>query len=95
MVRNKGMSALYMDADCHYIVEVSELFAFYPIGGVSLSAWRPNLLGTDAVARLGLNLGLGAELRLSPEISAGMDMKYNLVNMYDQALIAFRVAYHF
>jgi hypothetical protein len=95
MVRNKNMSAWYRDADCHYIVVVSDLFSFYPIGGMSLSAWRPHRFGTDAVARLGLNVGLGAELRLSPEISVGLDMKYNITSTYDQALVAFRAAYHF
>ncbi|MDR1675528.1 MAG: outer membrane beta-barrel protein [Tannerella sp.] len=95
MVRNRGMSAWYMDVDCHYMVAVSELFSFYPIGGLGLSLWRPHVFGTDAAARLGLNIGLGAELRLLPEISAGLDMKYNIIGTYDQALAAFRVAYHF
>ncbi|MDR2138968.1 MAG: outer membrane beta-barrel protein [Tannerella sp.] len=95
MVRNRGMSAWYMDMDCHYVVEVTDLFSFYPIGGAGLSVWRPHLFGLEGVTRLGLNVGLGAELWLSSEISAGMDMKYNITSRYDQALAAFRVAYHF
>ncbi|MDR2764559.1 MAG: outer membrane beta-barrel protein [Tannerella sp.] len=95
MLRNRGMSAWYMDMDCHYIVVVSDLFSFYPIGGLGVSVWRPHLFGTDGVARVGLNVGLGAELWLSPEISIGMEMKYNIISTYDQALAAVRVAYHF
>jgi outer membrane protein X len=94
MTRNKGMMACYMDFDAHYVVSVSEVFSFYPIGGIGLSIWNMDLLKGNAV-RPGLNVGLGGELRLSPEISVGLDMKYNLIHTYDQALVAVRVGYHF
>ncbi|MDR3193838.1 MAG: porin family protein [Tannerella sp.] len=95
MIRNQGPSAWYMDLDCHYIVEVSELFSFYPIGGIGISIWQKDLLNRrEDAARLGINIGLGGELQLSPEISVGVDMKYNLITTYDQALVAIRVAYH-
>jgi hypothetical protein len=61
---------------------------------MSLSAWWPHLFDLDNETRIGLNVGLGCEWRLSPEISVGLDMKYNITK-YDQALAAFRVAYHF
>ncbi|MDR1454541.1 MAG: outer membrane beta-barrel protein [Tannerella sp.] len=95
MVRNRSMSAWYMDMDCHYVVTVSDMFSFYPLGGLGFSVWRPHLFGTDGVARLGLNVGLGGDLRLSPQISVGLEMKYNITSTYDQALAAIRVAYHF
>ncbi|MDR1103613.1 MAG: porin family protein [Tannerella sp.] len=95
MVRNRNMSAWYMDMDCHYIVTVTDMFSFYPIGGMNLSLWRQYLYGMTNTARLGLNVGLGAELRLTREISVSLDMKYNITGRYDQALAAVRVAYHF
>jgi outer membrane protein X len=95
MVRNRNTSAWYMDMDCHYVVTVTDLFSFYPIGGMGLSLWGQHLYGMENTARLGLNVGLGAELRLTREISAGLDMKYNITSRYDQALAAVRVAYHF
>ncbi|MDR3261719.1 MAG: outer membrane beta-barrel protein [Tannerella sp.] len=94
MIRNNDVSAWYMDMDFHYMVPVSSIFSFYPIGGVGLSIWNWNgREGNDT--RLGLNVGLGGELRLTREISVGLDMKYNVVSTYDQALTAVRVAYHF
>lgn len=94
MIRNNGMTAWYMDADAHYVVTVSPMFSFYPIGGCGLSVWSPAEVEGSYV-RPGLNVGLGGELRLTREIAVGVDMKYNLVQTYHQALIAARVAWYF
>lgn len=94
MFRNNGASAWYIDFDVHYVVSVTRYFAFYPIGGMGMSVW--DFKGSDGNrTRLGLNVGIGAELYVTDEISVGTDMKYNLTKDYDQALVAVRVAYHF
>lgn len=94
MFRNHGISAWYLEFDGHYVVPVTRNFAFYPIGGLGMSVW--NLKGHDGnQTRVGLNVGLGAELYATDQVSVGTDMKYNLTSNYDQALIAVRVAYHF
>ena len=94
MFRNNGASAWYIDFDAHYVVSVTRYFAFYPIGGMGMSVW--DFKGSDGNrTRLGLNVGIGAELYATDEISVGTDMKYNLTKDYDQALVAVRVAYHF
>ena len=59
-----------------------------------MSVW--DFKGSDGNrTRLELNVGIGAELYVTDEISVGTDMKYNLTKDYDQALVAVRVAYHF
>ena len=94
MFRNDGVSAWYIDFDGHYVVPVSRNFAFYPIGGFSLSIW--DFRGASSnYSRVGVNIGVGCELYATQEISVGLDMKYNLIHNYDQALAALRVAYHF
>lgn len=94
MVRGEGMKAWYIDMDAHYMIDVTRVFSFYPIGGFSLSLWDyKNKDGKDT--RLGPNIGLGGEFRIIEELSVGMDFKYNLISDYDQALAAVRVAYHF
>ncbi len=94
MFRNYGYSAWYIDFDAHYLVRVARNFSFYPIGGIDLSVWRfKGHSGNNT--RVGLNIGLGGEVYATSEISVGLDMKYNLVRDYDQALAAVRVAYHF
>lgn len=94
MARSKGMQSWYIDFDAHYVIDVTRIFSFYPIGGLSLSIWDPKYHdGKDT--RVGPNIGLGGEFRIMDELSIGMDFKYNLINDYDQALIGARVAYHF
>lgn len=94
MFRNNGVSAWYIALDAHYLVRVSRNFSFYPIGGLDLSVW--SFKGyRENINRLGLNVGLGGEVYATSEISVGLDMKYNLIKDFDQALAAVRVAYHF
>jgi outer membrane protein X len=47
--------------------------------------------------RLGLNVGVGGEVRVSRDIILGAEFRYNLTTerVYDQALFSVRVAYYF
>jgi len=92
MISRYDQSAWYFDCDAHYVVAMDDKFSFYPIGGISLSAL--NLL-YKTHARLGFNVGLGGEIRIIDQLSVGLDMKYNVVQDYHQALVAVRAAYHF
>lgn len=95
-VKNDGLSAWAIDMNVHYVVPLSDLFAFYPIGGIDLSFWKFSQNHfSDNRTRLGLNIGLGADLYASPEITVGVDVKYNIIKHYDQALASVRVAYNF
>ena len=53
------------------------------------------MLQSRNVSRLGLNIGLGGEVYASRELTVGLEMKYNLIKDFDQALAAVRIAYNF
>jgi opacity protein-like surface antigen len=104
MLKNDGKDGWYVDLDAHYVVDVTRDFSFYPIGGVGLSVWnydednhfillKEHIHTTET--RLGMNIGLGGEFRITYEISIGMDFKYNVTNDHSQAIAAIRVGYHF
>jgi outer membrane protein X len=97
MIRHQNQSAWYLDLDGHYMIDLARNFSFYPIGGIGLSIWETHSKLHDKVThtRLGFNVGLGGEVRICYELSVGLDMKYNVVRDYHQALAAVRVAYHF
>ena len=97
MIRYKNQSAWYFDFEGHYVFDISNAFSFYPIGGVSLSIWDFHSRFSDKIThtRLGLNVGLGGEIKIIYQLSVGLDMKYNVIRDYHQALAAVRVAYHF
>lgn len=95
-VKNDGISAWAIDMNVHYVVPLGDTFAFYPLGGLDLSFWRFNQHHySDNWTRFGLNIGLGADVYASPEITVGVDVKYNIIKRNDQALASIRVAYNF
>ena len=52
---------------------------------------------SETVSRMGLNLGLGAEMRLTKDIIVGAEFKNNITHdrVFDQLMLLARVAYYF
>ena len=93
-MKHGGMSAWALDFNAHYVVKLDPSFGFYPLGGVNLTFFDW-VNGYDTVSRLGLNIGVGGEVYASRELTVGLEMKYNLIKDFDQALAAVRIAYSF
>ncbi len=90
--KNFGVSAIVLDMNAHYVFELSDMFGFYPIGGLSLSFWDGKY---DNFTRFGVNIGLGGEVYATEQITVGLETKYNVIKDADQALVAVRVGYNF
>lgn len=96
-VKNDGHSTWAIDLNAHYVVKLSDMFGFYPLGGLSLSFWKFDA-GHDYnynKTRFGANIGLGAEVYATDQISVGLEAKYNIIKTWDQAMLAVRVGYNF
>lgn len=103
-VKNDGLSAWAIDLNAHYVIALNDIFAFYPLAGVDLSFWKFDWGGSvagysyefdDTETRLGVNVGIGAELYATDELSIGLEVKYNIIKDIDQVLLGFRVGYCF
>ncbi|MDH6343946.1 opacity protein-like surface antigen [Parabacteroides sp. PFB2-12] len=99
-VKNNHLSTWNFDVNAHYLVQLSDVFGFYPLAGLSLSLWNAKditLFGKkDAnFNRFGMNVGLGAEVYATQNITVGLEVKYHIIKDFDQALIAVRAAYVF
>ena len=95
-VKNNGHSAFAIDMNAHYVFRLSEMFGFYPLGGLSLSFWRfDGIPHNFNRTRFGANIGLGAEVYATNQISVGLEAKYNIIKDFDQAMLAVRVGYNF
>lgn len=92
LVKNNGLSAWMIDMNAHYVVKLSEMFGFYPLAGLSLSFW--DIHGYNAT-RFGANVGLGGEVYATQNLTVGLDIKYNIIKDFDQAMMAVRVGYNF
>lgn len=96
-VKNDGTSAWAIDLNAHYVVKLSEMFGFYPLAGLDLSFWKHDV-GNDLSinkTRFGANIGLGGEVYATQNLSVGLEVKYNIIKDYDQALLGVRVGYSF
>jgi len=105
-IKKDNTETWYFNADAQYLARVTERMTLYPIGGLGVSVWRyspmPLLqdffdvktIETDVC--VGLNLGFGGEIRVTKDIIAGGEFRYNWTKRgYNQAMLLARVAYYF
>ena len=86
-----------IDLNAHYVVKLSEMFGFYPLAGLSLSFWNWDAGHglSHNETRLGANIGLGGEVYATDNLSIGLEVKYNIIKDFDQAMLGVRVGYSF
>ena len=97
LVKNDGLSAWAIDMNAHYVFKLSEMFGFYPLAGLSLSFWNWDAGHglSHNETRLGANIGLGGEVYATDNLSIGLEVKYNIIKDFDQAMLGVRVGYSF
>ncbi len=94
--KNDGLSAWAIDMNLHYVVPLGDSFSFYPLAGLDLSFWKFGHKDySDNATRFGANIGLGGEFYATSLLTVGVDLKYNIIKDFDQAMFAVRVGYNF
>ena len=100
-LKNKGISMWDINANVHYLIDVADKFKVYPLAGLGYTNWSYKLeydnvtlaKGTDG--RLAVNLGGGAEYELTKDLSVNAELKYQIINNYNQLVLGVGVAYKF
>lgn len=100
-LKNKGISMWDINANVHYLFDVADKFKVYPLAGLGYTNWSYKLeydnvtlaKGTDG--RLAVNLGGGAEYELTKDLSVNAELKYQIINNYNQLVLGVGVAYKF
>gem|GEM_PF-47277 len=94
-VKNDNHSTWAIDLNAHYVVKLSEMFGFYPLAGLSLSFWNWDAGHglSHNETRLGANIGLGGEVYATDNLSIGLEVKYNIIKDFDQAMLGVRLDY--
>lgn len=90
---NNGLSAWAVDVNAHYVFKLTKEFGFYPLGGVGMTFWDHKWGGSTN--RFGVNVGLGGELYATKEFTVGLEVKYNIVSDFEQAIAGIRLGYNF
>lgn len=103
-VKDNGLSAWAIDMNVHYVFKLSDMFGFYPLAGLDLSFWKRNVSGdifgqkvklSANETRFGANIGLGAEVYATNQLTVGLEFKYNIIKDFDQPILGVRVGYNF
>jgi outer membrane immunogenic protein len=92
--RNSGNVRVYWNTinfDFHYLFSVAENFYLYPLAGLNFTFYTVKIRDNrDTSARIGLNLGGGAEYRFSDKIAGFIELKY-VVSDADQTVASYGV----
>lgn len=85
-------SAWEINADVHYLFNVSEKFAIYPLAGVTYSSWSAGLV---SLSYFGANVGAGFGFDLSDALTLGLEAKYSTAGLTGQVVPAIYLTYNF
>lgn len=86
------VTTLDLNVNLHWRVPIFDHFDIYPLSGVNYSHWGYN--GPNA-SRWGMNLGCGAEFRITRSLTAFTEARMQLVSHESQPIFTFGLKHHF
>lgn len=96
---NNGIDQFDINANAHYLFPMASNVRVYPLAGLTFARWSfPQLIGgkfSNDATRLGINIGGGAEMDITDKLMLNFELKYQLVNDFDQAIFNLGIAYMF
>ena len=96
---NNGIDQFDINANAHYLFPMASNVRVYPLAGLTFARWSfPQLIGgkfSNDATRLGINIGGGAEMDITNKLMLNFELKYQLVNDFDQAIFNLGIAYMF
>ena len=96
---NHGVDQFDLNANAHYLFPMASNVRVYPLAGLTFARWSfPQLIGgkfSNDATRLGINIGGGAEMDITDKLMLNFELKYQLVNDFDQAIFNLGIAYMF
>ncbi len=86
-----------LNANVHYLLPIDNGINIYPLAGLTYTRWHADLGDNVSWNKgyLGVNLGAGAEFALDADWTVNLELKYQLIKDFDQAVINVGIAYNF
>jgi len=92
--QNKGFRMWDLNANAHYLFDITEKFRAYPLAGLTVVNKSYSDVD-DSITRFGLNLGGGCEYDVTPNVVLNAEFKYSIVSTIDQAVLSLGAVYKF
>lgn len=100
----KGIEALDLSANLHYLFNAGERGRIYPLIGIGYARVKGSVdfdfdgqgyQVSASVNRFLLNIGLGAEYAVAPNVSIGAEVKYQYMEDFSRLPITMGITYRF
>lgn len=96
-LKKDNLSMWDLMVNCHYLFPLAQdRLNLYPIAGLGVLGAKASALGYSAsTTKFGINLGGGAEYKISQSIALGVELKYQIVADYGHLALQLGVTYLF
>lgn len=85
-----------IDANLHYLFNVSETVKVYPLAGVGYAHSGFSYEGVSTSSGdFAINVGAGAEYQLNEKFSIGAELKYQIISNFNQIVFGVGATYKF
>ena len=92
--KNKGFRRWDLNANAHYLFDITEKFRAYPLAGLTVVN-KSYADVDDSITRFGLNLGGGCDYNINENWRVNAEFKYSIVSTIDQAVFSLGAVYKF
>lgn len=92
--QNKGFRMWDLNANAHYLFDITEKFRAYPLAGLTVVN-KSYADVDDSITRFGLNLGGGCDYNINENWRVNAEFKYSIVSTIDQAVFSVGAVYKF
>lgn len=92
--QNKGFRMWDLNANAHYLFDITEKFRAYPLAGLTVVN-KSYADVDDSITRFGLNLGGGCDYNINESWRVNAEFKYSIVSTIDQAVFSVGAVYKF
>ena len=103
-LKKDGLSALEVNADVHYLLNITDRINVYPLVGLTYTNWEFSdrfSIGDEYIdvnssaTRIGVNVGAGIGYNLSKHLMLGFELKYSVISDLDQLIPTLYLSYKF
>ncbi len=101
-LKKNNLTMWDINANVHYLFDVAQDVKVYPLAGLGYTNWRVSgleVLGekvpSTSSGEIAVNLGGGVQYDLSSELKLSAELKYQIINNYNQLVFGVGFAYHF
>jgi len=105
-LEKEGVGLWDINANIHYLFDVAEKMKVYPLAGLGyahckLSYEMEGITSDDSdeisasSGEIAVNLGVGGEYQINENISIGAELKYQIINNFNQLVFSVGATYKF